>query len=112
MELKPGAAAEILNDCSDGLIKAIQHLRDTECTDIPLLITLSSIQAGVQSLGTIFDYADEDGYQPEPEQLEGKRIAPPSIPVPDFIKEVEDDDPDTEDKDHKKTRKEAQGFFG
>jgi len=108
MKIHPGAIAQSLVDCSNALLDTIQHLRQAECTDIPLLITLSSTQAGIDTLATLFSYAD-DGHKPEPEQLEGKRINPPSMPA--FIAEVEEDNPDLEDKDTKKAREESQGFF-
>lgn len=110
MKLDPGAVAVCLNGGSEALVEIIDYLKKAEVKEIDVITGLSSVQASIFTLAMLFDAADE--HKPDPEQLEGLRLNPPSEPVPSYIQGVTDDNPNLEDKDQKKAREEDNNFYG
>jgi hypothetical protein len=111
------AVNEILYRNGQELDGIVNKIKDKSIDDTELILRLSVIRARDEVLEEITDYLNSlniaDDAQPEVEELTGKRIKPPvSDNVPSFIAEVENDNPEQEDKDAKKAREEEHGFFG
>ncbi len=104
------AINKVLYRNNQALNTVIKGIKEESLEDTELILQLSIIQARSQVLEILT--ADLDQYElygDGPEEIDP--IVPPE-PVPYFISEVENDDPETEDKDLKKIRQESKGFFG
>ena len=103
---------EAMNDVlyinNSELGKVIADIKNEAVPDNDLILRLSVIKARSEVL-EIFTDIDMVGTSFEGA---GEANVPPPEPVPYFISEVENDDPETEDKDLKKIRQESKGFFG
>ena len=93
---------------NQALNTVIKGIKEESLEDTELILQLSIIQARSQVLEMLT--ADLDQYELVDDGPE-ENVSPPE-PVPYFISEVENDDPETEDKDMKKIRQESKGFFG
>ena len=93
---------------NQALNTVIKGIKEESLEDTELILQLSIIQARSQVLEMLT--ADLDQYELVDDGPE-ENVSPPE-PVPCFIAEVKDDNPEQEDKDAKKAREEELGFFG
>jgi len=107
MLINPNTIAECLKQGSDTLLNIIQHIKDNHGEN-EVINGLGCVQASIYTLQVLF--AGIDG-KPDVEELTGKRIKPPQELIPAAVADVEDDNPENEDKDIQKAREESQGFF-
>jgi len=96
---------EVLTLNNKELGRVIAGIKSETMSDTELILQLSVIKARGDVLEILTDYgtafiSTED------------EVSPPPEPVPYFIAEVKDDNPEQEDKDAKKAREEELGFFG
>jgi len=102
------AINKVLYRNNQSLNTVIKGIKEESLEDTELILQLSIIQARSQVLEMLT--ADLDQYELVDDGPEEN--VPPPEPVPYFIAEVKDDNPEQEDKDAKKAREEELGFFG
>ncbi len=108
MNINPNAVAKCLENSSETLLNIAQYLRDNE-GDNQVINGIGCVQASIYTLQMIFGGVDG---RPEVEDLTGVRIKPPRYPADTDIADVQDDNPDIEDRDLKKASEDSRGFFG
>lgn len=108
MNINPNAVAKCLENSSETLLNIAQYLKEND-GDNQVINGIGCVQASIYTLQTIF--AGVDG-KPDVTELTGERIKPPQYPADIDIADVQDDNPEIEDRDQKQAREEERGFFG
>lgn len=96
--------SDVLSDNNKELRKVIQSLRQDRPKETDLILSLSVILARSEVLEEVADYMVGDN-----QLMFAQPLQPPR---PAVEADVEDDNPEQEDKDAKKAREEERGFFG
>ena len=97
---------EVLTLNNKELGRVIAGIKSETMSDTELILQLSVIKARGDVLEILTDYGTAFI------STEDEAPSPPPEPVPYFMAEVKDDNPEQEDKDAKKAREEELGFFG
>jgi len=100
---------EVLTLNNKELGRVIAGIKSETMSDTELILQLSVIKARGDVLEILTDY---DAAFISPLDSSEDEVPLPPEPVPYFIAEVKDDNPEQEDKDAKKAREEELGFFG
>jgi len=99
------AVSEVLSDNNQLLSEVVQSIKNGEMTNDKLILSLSMLLASNKTLEVITRPA-------QPIQgVARRRPEANRAPVPAFVAEVENDNPETEDRDLKKIREEDRGFY-
>lgn len=101
--------ALILNEANNQLDNVMDRIKRESIDDTELILQLSIIRSSLKTLEVMTKPTQE--ILP-PGTLIPMKTIPPPTPVPAFVNDVSDDDPDQEDKDIKKAREESRSFFG
>ena len=112
MNVKQEAVSDVLKDCAESLLTVIRHLHANpdEPVGFEVLMTLGSVQAATDTVHKLLA-ADTGKDELESEYEPEMQIKRPPDTKPAFLAEIEDDNPETEDKDLKKQREEERGWY-
>jgi hypothetical protein len=101
---------EVLNLNLSDLRGIIKQVKAESIDDANLILLLTAMEARDEVLEILTENLTD--YRFFDEQLTVEEKPRPRDPLPAFVMEVENDDPEKEDLDVKKAREEQTGFFG